>query len=214
MLNLIGERYGRLVVIGEADRRRAPCGVTERRFVCRCDCGNIKTIAAQTLRSGSAKSCGCLRREMVEEKNTTHGKSKSKLYRVWSSMKDRCLRNGARQFKDYGGRGISICDEWKNSFESFEKWATANGYAEGLTIERIDNNGNYSPGNCKWIPRSEQSKNRRMNHYLTFNNSTRTIQDWANEIGINRCTLREYCKKYGDENAVKIAIDRKRKGAK
>lgn len=209
MLKMVGERFGRLIVIEEIERRRTPNGKTERRFICKCDCGNTVNVPIHTLRNGTCKSCGCLRKETTSKNHKIHGKCKSKLYMVWRSMKDRCFREKSKQFKNYGGRGITVCDEWRNEYQSFEKWAIASGYREGLTIERIDNDKCYSPENCKWIPRSEQNKNRRTNHYLTYDGITKTLQEWADQIHINRCTLRAYCKKYGDENAVQKAIETK-----
>lgn len=210
MIEMVGNRYGRLLVIEELERYRNAAGKTERVFLCRCDCGNKKIIKMHTLRSGNAISCGCYRKEFISSAKSTHRMSGTKIYRVWRSMRRRCNASTDKAFVNYGARGITVCAEWESDFNEFYKWAISNGYNEGLTIERIDNNKGYSPDNCKWIPRREQNKNRRMNHYLAYGDRKKTLQEWANEIGVNRCTLRDYCKRYGDKQAVAKAIEMKR----
>ena len=210
MIEMVGNRYGRLLVIEELERYRNAAGKTERVFLCRCDCGNKKIIKMHTLRSGNAISCGCYRKEFISSAKSTHRMSGTKIYRVWRSMRRRCNVPTDKAFVNYGARGITVCAEWESDFNEFYKWAISNGYNEGLTIERIDNNKGYSPDNCKWIPRCEQNKNRRMNHYLAYGGRKKTLQEWANEIGVNRCTLRDYCKRYCDKQAVEKAIEMKR----
>jgi len=211
MIKMVGNRYGRLFVAEELERYKSATGRTERVFLCECDCGNKKIIKMHTLRSGNAISCGCYKIEYLSSTKSTHGMSDTKIYHVWQSMRRRCNVPADKAFANYGARGITVCAEWESDFSEFYKWAISNGYKEGLTIERINNNKGYSPNNCKWIPRDEQNRNRRMNHYLTHGSRKKTLQEWANEIGVNRCTLRNYCKKYGDEQAVAKAIEMKRK---
>ena len=126
-------------------------------------------------------------------------------------MKDRCYRNSCSNYCDYGGRGIKICDEWLNDFSTFKEWALSNGYREGLTIERKDVNGDYCPENCCWIPKSEQAKNRRNSHFITYKGETKTLSDWSKELHIDRETVRLYEERFGSgEKAIDAILDSKR----
>ena len=160
-------------------------------YLCKCSCEQHtqKILARHSIVSGNSKSCGCLAREQASARMTTHGKNGTRLHHIWKSMHERCYCENHQQFKDYGGRGIIICDEWKNDFNSFYEWALNNGYQDNLTIDRINNNGNYEPENCKWSTRKEQSNNQRTNRLLTYNNKTQTVSQWAEEVGLNKHTL-------------------------
>lgn len=183
MIDLTGQRFGRLTVLGRAENK----GLATM-WECLCDCGNLKFIASSSLRNGITKSCGCLQREMVSTTMMTHGKSKTSLYNKWHGIKQRCENQNNSCFKDYGGRGIKLCDEWQN-FDSFQEWALENGYQDELTIERINNNGNYEPGNCKWVTRKEQGNNKRNNRLLSYKGETKTMHQWSEESGVNYNTL-------------------------
>lgn len=138
----------------------------------KCDCGNTKSIALKNVRLGRTKSCGCLR---GVDRN---GESKTKIYSVWKNMHYRCKNKKCIQYKDYGGRKITICKEWDN-FLIFKKWALANGYQDGLTIDRIDNNGNYKPSNCRFVTMAIQLNNKRNNIKIITNNEITTIKELA-----------------------------------
>lgn len=118
-----------------------------------------------------------------------HGGNKTRLYSIWCAMRERCKNPNNKRFERYGGRGITVCEEWNNDFAAFRDWALGNGYAEGLTIDRIDNDGRYEPNNCRWVDRKTQNRNYSRNHFVTYLGRTQCVADWADEFGINRTTV-------------------------
>ena len=188
-IDLIGQKFERLTVIENVGSK--PNGSVL--WKCRCDCGNEIITETRLLRSGNTKSCGCLKidklRERTIKRNTTHGGRYTRLYRTWAHMIWRCENPNADAYPLYGGRGIKVCDAWKNSFESFRDWAESSGYNDSLSIDRIDPDGNYEPANCRWVTMEEQQINKRNNHYLTFRGKKKTISEWSRETGIKSATI-------------------------
>ena len=175
--DLTGKRYGKLVVTGRTSSKNG-----KTYWMCCCDCGNVKAIYAQDLIKGKTKSCGCLRKENAKkqgEKNAKHGMTHSRLWNIWCAMRQRCNYEKSPAYPNYGGRGISVCEQW-NDFSSFQIWANETGYNDNLTIDRIDVNGDYSPENCRWTTYKEQENNRRNNRYVTICGCKKTLTQWAN----------------------------------
>ena len=197
LINLSGQRFGRLVVIRQAESKIYPNKRKVTNWICKCDCGNVITTRADSLRNGKTKSCGCIHHEVLLKNIKKHGMAGSRIYITWQNMKDRCFNDKNINFRNYGGRGITVCSEWKDSFEEFYKWALKNGYSDKLTIDRIDVNGNYEPNNCRWISYKEQSYNKRNSHFLTYKDVTKTIAEWADEFGMDYDTLHARIKYYG-----------------
>lgn len=177
--DLTGRRFGRLVVVSRSENAS---GRTV--WNCKCDCGNKKKVHAVNLKKGRTKSCGCWHDKYSGTGSKTHGMSKTRLYRVYRMMISRCYCPNTSKYKDYGGRGITVCKEWLDDFMNFYNWAMENGYDENAkfskcTLDRKDVNGNYEPNNCRWITNKEQGNNRRNNHYVEINGETKTIREWC-----------------------------------
>lgn len=183
-IDLSGKKFGRLTVIERVESKNK-----NTKWHCVCECGKHATVFGVDLKSGKTQSCGCIHSKQLAARNYKHGLSDSRLMAIWRGMKDRCNNPCSHFYFNYGGRGITVCDEWQNDFQAFHAWAMSHGYAEGLTIERIDNDKGYSPDNCRWATRKEQNYNKRSNHLITFDGKTQTITQWADEKNIKRCTL-------------------------
>lgn len=191
----IGKRYGRYTVLS-AHYAILNNGKRMCRWLCRCDCGAIKDVRPIEVINGKVVSCGCHRNDIVLKRNTTHGESASRLYRIWCGMKRRCNAQNCEKYKIYGGRGISVCDEWID-YELFSVWAKSNGYREDLSIERIDSNGNYEPGNCTWIPMKKQARSRRSTYMVDYNGEKVPLIELSEKTGIHRTTVFHRVKNLG-----------------
>ena len=176
-----------LTPLHEGESRFSPSGQKYKTLVCRCElCGNITTILASNL--SKTKSCGCAKIDFIRKASITHRESKTRLYRIWSLMKDRCTNPNAEHYDLYGGRGITVCPEWAQ-YEPFKEWALANGYEKTLSIDRIDNDKWYEPSNCRWATKIEQANNKRNNIVITHNGETRTLGEWAARLGMEPRTI-------------------------
>jgi hypothetical protein len=188
-LNIIGEKYNKLLVVEEVEQKG-----NNRMFKCLCDCGNTTIVAMNNMRSGKIVSCGCNKREKTILRSTTHNQRHTHLYEVWKSMKQRCYNPKLKAYKNWGARGIEVCEEWRNNFQAFYDWSYDNGYTidnhkKGekikLTIDRINVNGNYEPTNCRWVERSVQSRNRRVNKIISYKNEEHCLVEWCEILNIS-----------------------------
>lgn len=187
--DLTGQRFGRLTVI-EQDKNRTTKAV---KWVCQCDCGKIVSVAGFNLQNGNSRSCGCLNSETVTKRNkerATHGDTKTPLYRSWANMKERCTNPAHSGYPYYGGRGIKVCEEWKD-YTKFREWALSVGYDYDpkWTIDRIDPDGDYCPENCRFLTRQQQNATKRNAVRVEYNGETKCLREWAREYGIPYLTF-------------------------
>ena len=185
-IDLTGQRYGNLTVISLGEKLGLHLS-----WLCLCDCGNIKNIKRSAIRSGTTKSCGCLRKIITGNRARTHGQTNGVEYRIWKGINQRCYNTNTPPYNNYGGRGIEMCDEWKNNFERF-LLDVGKRPSTNYSIDRIDNNKGYYPENCHWATRKEQNRNKR-NNVMLLNTETgifySSLIDAAETIGLNRITL-------------------------
>jgi hypothetical protein len=181
----IGLKFGKLTVTEHVEL--SP--ITGHMLKCVCECGNIKTVQYSSLKSGRTTSCGCLQKKRASESNVKHGKSDSRLYGVWKAIRARCENPKRLKYEHYGGRGIAVCFEW-HDFDVFCEWALEHGYKEGLTIDRIDTNGNYEPSNCRWVTQTEQLRNQNTRYDNTSGvrgvSWDKKAQKWFTYIHVNK----------------------------
>ena len=190
--DLTGKQFGKLTDIRLA-------GKTSRgvlKWECLCSCGKRTTVCGSSLKNGDTKSCGCYNREVstkrivdLQKAKGSDGRSKTRLYRVWIGMRNRCNNPKNYSYANYGGRGIRVCSEWEKSYDTFYSWAILNGYHEGLSIDRRDNDGDYSPENCQWVTWKEQHRNQRVSRKVAFCGKSQTLIEWSEETGISHGVL-------------------------
>ena len=200
--NEIGNRYGRLVVIEVCQERHYGKNLV---WLCKCDCGKEHKAVGLYLRKGTTKSCGCLRNELSAKRMTKHGKVGTKVYDVWHAMMQRCYRETHEYYHRYGGRGIKVCDQW-HDFQNF--YNDMGDPKQGLSLERVDNNGNYSLENCKRATNKEQGKNKSTNRWIEFNGERLNSSTWSEKLGITQQCLYKRLKKFDIEKALTMPYGR------
>ena len=205
-INLIGKKFTRLTVEKYVGKNKSK----QRLWLCKCDCGKEKIVPTRYLTSGDTKSCGCYRRECELRnlskfwgKPKTHGLSKTRIYQIWADMKDRCNNKNSQFYKNYGKRGIKVCEDWSTNFMNFYNWAINNGYTSRLTIDRIDVNGNYEPNNCRWATRKIQANNTRVTRKIIIYGEKKSAYEFEKQYGIKAHVLIDrYDKGYRDDKLI------------
>ena len=183
-MDLTNKKYGKLLVLKKS-KSKYKNNIT---WDCLCDCGNKIVVTTANLNSHRVCSCGCLKIEKLVQRSTKHNQRHTHLYEVWKSMKQRCYNPKLKVYKNWGARGIKICEDWLNDFQSFYDWSMTNGYKDELTIDRIDVNGNYEPSNCRWVDRKTQAANTRLAKLITINGESKCIAEWCRIYNVNRAT--------------------------
>ena len=207
--DLTGRTFGNLYVIGVADD-----GQKKTSYICQCVCGTVKKVRADGLTSGATKSCGCMKKitdrqnvqhvpALIKQRERGFRSGNLRIFHIWQKMKARCYRRNDARYGNYGGRGITVCEEWRSDFISFYNWSMANGYSDDLTIDRIDVDGNYEPNNCRWATQKQQANNRTSNINITIGNTTKNLQEWCDIFQVDyKKTIARYHREDG------ISIDR------
>lgn len=199
-IDITNNRYGRLVAI---KKEKSING--QNMWLFQCDCGKQKIINKYSVIRGLTNSCGCYHKEQDVLKHTTHNMSKTRLYRCWQDMKNRCYNKSRKKYQRYGARGIIVCNDWLHNFNAFKDWALSNGYKDTLTIDRIDVNGNYCPENCRWITLKEQANNTSKNIKITINGTTKNLHEWLEICNIKSGSFYYKLKKgYKPEEIFKV----------
>lgn len=206
-IDLTGNKYNLLTVLGYSHTENGNAV-----WRCKCECGNETLVRGTNLKSNAVKSCGCL----LHKEHNTHHLSQTRLYKIYTLMKRRCYDTKIPYYDNYGGRGITVCDEWRKDFLQFYKWAKENGYQDGLTIDRIDNNKGYAPDNCRWATSKEQARNRRSCVLITHNGKTQTLVEWCEELNLKykRVHDRMYSKGWSFERAISTPVYEEKKNLK
>lgn len=199
-LNLVGQKFGRLLVTANVASNSG-----RRKWACVCDCGKRVVVSTDNLRRGNSRSCGCWKIERLSKMRTTHGESNNYLHHIWDGIKQRCLNPKSTFYSEYGGRGIRICDEWKCDYSEFSRYIRENlgeRPSPEYTIDRVNNNAGYTPGNLRWATPGEQSRNKRNNVIVEFGGKSAILQDWADSMGISRHALENRLLKWNMEDAM------------
>ena len=207
---MVGIKWGCFSVEKELPRKIRNDGKLVRMWDCVCVCGNHRALTHYEITRKKRFSCGCKAAEQSRKNATIHGDSHKRLHNIWSGMRARCYNINDYHFKWYGGRGITMCDSWRNDYVEFKSWAMKNGYDGNLSIDRIDNDGQYSPENCRWVTPTVQCNNTRRNHFIEIDGERRTITEWSNTSGIKQATIRKRLKLgWNNRDAVFCELQRK-----
>ncbi len=186
MIEMSGERFGLLTVCDRANKSDSSGNVY---WNCVCECGKEIVVSGCHLRSGHTKSCGCFFAEAISNANRVHGQSDTRLHNIWMGMINRCELPTFKNYANYGARGISVCKAWRQDFQSFFDWSVSNGYRNDLSIDRIDNDGNYEPSNCQWVTAKVQANNTRRNVRVEIDGISRTVSEWSSVYDISQLTI-------------------------
>jgi len=204
-IDLTGQKFGRLTVLNFASYDKK---AHIAKWKCLCDCGKVTEVRTCHLRSSHTQSCGCLRDDKTSARSKTHGKKYTRLYSIWCAMRQRCGNRNCINYYLYGGRGIKVCESWDNDFIVFYEWAMNNGYADNLTIDRIDSNGNYEPSNCRWSNMQTQQNNKRNNAFITVNGETHTLAEWGRMKSLKRDVIRSRIKRGWEPEEAVLGVRR------
>lgn len=206
LIDLTGMKFNRLTAVSYVGQ-----GSSGAKWLFKCDCGKEIITSSYPVRKGKTKSCGCWNEENKHNRYRIHGLTGTKIQSAWSHMKQRCFNPNCKEYEHYGGRGITVCDEWKNSVAEFAKWAYENGYEKNLTLDRIDNNGNYEPNNCRWVSMEVQENNKRNNRYYDIDSGSYTLSQIAKMYSVSRGSLYYWIHRKGMkmQDAIKMLVDRK-----
>lgn len=191
-MNIIGMKFGKLTVIEKTNEKAKNNG--EFKYRCKCDCGNEVLVRGSHLKDGNSQTCGCSHR-------LTKRKENIRIYNIYQNMKERCYNKNCKSFKNYGKRGIKICEEWLNDYNCFYEWAIKNGYKDELSIDRINVDGNYEPNNCRWATRIQQANNTTQNVFITYHNEKKTVAEWARTLNMSYSKLNYRLKNWDIEKA-------------
>lgn len=192
MKDISGKIFGRLKVVCHIGKNKSGAYL----WKCICECGNEVIVTGNSLRSGETKSCGCYRKEVTSHLSKKHGMSYTRIHQIWLNMRNKCTNKHHGDYLYYGNRGIKVCDEWQE-FKPFYDWSMNNNYTEKLTLDRIDVNGDYEPSNCRWVNRKVQANNTRRNIFLTYENKTHTISEWADILKVSPKLINDRLNKLG-----------------
>ena len=192
VINLVGKKFGRLLVIEKAESLNG-----HTRWLCKCDCGKECVVHGTSLKTGNTTSCGCYKTENARKLYSGVRQNNKKLYGVWNGIKQRCTNENNKSYKNYGGRGIKMDDEWASNYESFYNWAMRSGYQDGMEIDRIDNDGNYCESNCRFVKRDIQANNKCNVKLYTINGVTKSLPQWCREYGQEYYLVRQRVYKLG-----------------